>query len=280
MKLIKLVLFLTTAVVLVAGQTLDECLQKDSISCVQKSIYEKAKEFFGKESLEILPGVNLVKSQDTNNAENRNARSSKDIIYDQEIDGANDVAERQNLLESFVGEEVSNYFTGRSLKINFAPVFEKIGESARAISDSMPQEIRQAADEIVEGRAKKLKLLKSIIPLLIAAKVKIGALATVAYFFIALIAKKAIFSALISLAISAFIGLRYLWSSKSGGGFTPYNSGWSGGISGGGGWAPPVSSGGWAPPVSSGGWATSGSGGWDDGHYAQNQAYSSYHHRR
>lgn len=111
-----------------------------------------------------------------------------------------------------------------------------------------------------------------MIPLLIAAKAKIGALATIAYFFIALVAKKAIFASLISIAISAFIGLKYLWSSKSGSSFTPYNSGWSGSVSNVGG--------GWSAPVSSGGWATSGSGGWDDGHYAQNQAYSSYHHRR
>ncbi|KAI4491856.1 hypothetical protein M0804_003248 [Polistes exclamans] len=269
-KLITFVIYLITIVVLVNGQTLDECLQKDSISCVQKSIYRKAKEFFDKDSLEILPGVNLVKSQDPNSEERNAARSNKDIIYDREIDDANDVAERQNLLENFVGEEASNYLTGRSLKINFAPVFEKIGESARVITDTMPQEIRQAADEIVEGRVRKLKLLKTILPLLIAAKVKIGALATGAYLLIALIAKKAIIASLISIAISAFIGLKYLWSSKSGGGFTPYNSGWSGGIS--------SIGGGWAPPVSSGGWATSGSGGWDDGHYAQNQAYSSYHH--
>ncbi|XP_015173238.1 PREDICTED: uncharacterized protein LOC107064741, partial [Polistes dominula] len=267
------VIYLITIVVLVTGQTLDECLQKDSISCVQKSIYRKAKEFFDKESLEILPGVNLVKSQDTNTI-GRNAKTNKDIIYDQEIDGANDVAERQNLLENFVGEEASNFFTGRSLKINFEPVVEKIGESARALTDSMPQEIRQAADEIVEGRVRKLKLLRTILPLLIAAKVKIGLLATGAYLFIALIAKKAIIASFISLSIMAFIILKQFWSSRSVGSFTPYNSGWSSGISSIGG------GGGWVPPVSSGGWATSGTGGWDDGHYAQNQAYSSYHHRR
>lgn len=117
MKLITIVC-LTTAVVLVAGQNLDECLQQDSISCVQKSIYRKAKEFFGKDSLEIVPGINLIRNQD-NNLDGRNARSSKVLIYDQEIDGANDVAERQNVLESFVGEEASNYFTGRSLRVMF-----------------------------------------------------------------------------------------------------------------------------------------------------------------
>lgn len=38
------------------------------------------------------------------------------------------------------------------LQINFAPAIEKITESARAISDSVPQEIRQAVDEVVEGK--------------------------------------------------------------------------------------------------------------------------------
>lgn len=176
-----------------------------------------------------------------------------------------------------------------SFQINFAPAFEKIGESARAIGDSAPEEVRQAVDQVVEGtlcsiktfranftpalfnsrnstfpgRGRK-KILKSILPLLIAAKVKIGALATLAYFAIGLIAKKAIFASLISLAISAFFGLKALWS-KNSHDITPYN-GWAGG-----------NNGGWVAPVASG-WSSSANS-WDDSHgYAQSQAYSGYHH--
>ncbi|XP_012287558.1 uncharacterized protein LOC105703632 [Orussus abietinus] len=246
---------------LASAETLDECLQQDSISCVQRSLYRKAKEFFGKDTLEIVNGVSLVKAED------RGAKSGKQLIYDQEIETANSVVERQNVLENFVGEEAGEFLAGRSLKINFAPAIERIGESARALTESVPQEIRQAVDEVVEGRGKK-KLLKSILPLLIAAKVKIGALATLAYFGIALLAKKAIIASLISIAISAFLGLKSLWS-KGGHDVTPYSGGWSGG--GGGGWAAPVS----------GGWSSSGSAGWDDPHgsySAQSQAYSGYHH--
>lgn len=36
-------------------------------------------------------------------------------------------------------------------QINLASTFEKIHESARAISESTPPEIRQVVDEIVEG---------------------------------------------------------------------------------------------------------------------------------
>lgn len=116
------------------------------------------------------------------------------------------------------------------------------------------------------GRGKK-KQLKHLLPLLLAAKAKIGALATLGYFVTGFIAKKAIVVSLISLAISAFIGFKSLWS-KGGHDATPYH-GWSSG--------PSVSSGGWSAPVSSGGWSSGGS--WDDGHaYAQSQAYSGYHH--
>ncbi|KAF3424470.1 hypothetical protein E2986_06020 [Frieseomelitta varia] len=260
---------LTSAVVLASGQSLDDCLQSDSISCVQKSLYRKAKEFFDEDSFELFSGVSLVKNGDSRG---RSSKTSKELMYEQEIDAANSITDRQSVLENFVSDEAGEFLAGRSLRINFAPAFEKIGESARALSDSAPEEVRQAVNEVVEGtqillaaertRRGKKKLLKSILPLLIAAKVKIGALATLAYFAIGLIAKKAIFASLISLAISAFIGLKALWS-KNSYDVTPYN-GWSGNA-------------GWSAPVASGGWSSGGS--WDDSHgYAQSQAYSGYHH--
>ena len=104
------ILCLTSIVVLASGQSIDECLTKDSISCVQRSLYRKAKEFFGKESFDIISGVSLVKAT-------RSSRSDKEVLYDQEIESANNVAERQSALENFVGEEVSDFFAGRSLKV-------------------------------------------------------------------------------------------------------------------------------------------------------------------
>lgn len=125
----------------------------------------------------------------------------------------------------------------------------------------------------VPGRKKKMK---GILPLLIAAKVKMGILATLTYFVAGLLAKKAIFASLISLAISAFVGMKSLWGGKGGHDITAYSSGWnqpiSGGWSGGGGGG----GGGWSAPVVTGGWSN---GGWDDGHaYAHGQAYSGHHH--
>lgn len=123
---------------------------------------------------------------------------------------------------------------------------------------------------IVSGRGKK-KLLKTIIPLLLAAKLKIGMMATMAYFSIALIAKKAIFASMLSIAISTFLGLKSLWATKStSDGSTAYSAGWNSG---------PVASGSWSAPVaaSSSGW--SGGSGWDDTHgsYSNQGGYSGYH---
>lgn len=125
---------------------------------------------------------------------------------------------------------------------------------------------------IQTGRGKK-KLLKKVLPLLLLAKAKIGALATLAYFALALIAKKAIIASLISIAITSFIGLKSLYD-KKGSVF--------GGASTGAGYATTgYNNGGWSSGGSTG-WSSAGgssSAGWDDNqHYAaQNQAYSGYH---
>ncbi|KAL7296197.1 hypothetical protein TKK_0010736 [Trichogramma kaykai] len=267
--------------------TVDECLQKDSITCVQKSLYKRAKELFEKDSYELVAGVSLVKSRRDDGA--RSGTGGKAAKYEEEIEKASGIGERQAALENYISEEIGDFFTGRSLKINFLPVIEKIGESARALKESIPAEIKQAASDVVEGRGKK-KLLKSLWPVLILAKVKLGVLASLFYFGITLIAKKAIIASLISLAISAFIGLRNYMTKSISHDATAYSSGWSSG-------ANAISSAGWAASpqlsVSSGaaipssGWAAApqaipgGGSGWEDisGAYsAQNQAYQAYRH--
>ncbi|XP_012255472.2 ATP-dependent RNA helicase DED1 [Athalia rosae] len=272
----KLLLAVLLVAAVAAAQTIDECLQQDSISCVQKSLYRRAKDFFGQDKLEIVRGVNLIKSKDS-----RSAKTGDDVVYDQEIETKTTVAERQTTLENFVTDKISGFVSGRSLQINFSPMIEEFSNSARALSSSVPDEIRQAVDEVVEGRGKK-KILKSILPLLLAAKVKIGALAVLAYFGLALIAKKAILASLISIAISAFVGLKSLFSGHGHGhghehehghgSPTAYNAG---------GWSSGGNTGGWSSGGSGGGWSSGGSSGWDDrnsNYAAQNQAYSGYQH--
>ena len=109
------VVVLTSAVVLASGQSLDDCLQSDSISCVQKSLYRKAKEFFDEDSFELFSGVSLVKNADSRG---RSSRTSKELMYEQEIDAANSVTDRQSALENFVSDEAGEFLAGRSLRVN------------------------------------------------------------------------------------------------------------------------------------------------------------------
>lgn len=113
MKMLGKLLILATAVVLVTGQSIDECLKQDSISCVQKSLYRTAKELFARDKLELVSGISLVKSA----AESRSSRSGKELIYDQEMDAANDIVGRQNTLENFISDEAGHYLTGRSIRV-------------------------------------------------------------------------------------------------------------------------------------------------------------------
>ena len=84
-------------------------------------------------------------------------------------------------------------------------------------------------------------MIKALLPVLLAAKMKIVALLGLAYVVIALIAKKAILASLVSLAISGFIAIKKLMSQQSHGHHevkevhAEYSGhgGWSGG---GGGW--------------------------------------------
>lgn len=116
MKSLSIIVILTTAVVLTAAdQAIDECLKQDSISCVQKTLYRTAKEFFDKDKLELMSGVSLVRS---NADAGRSSRSGKELAYDQEMEAANDVVARQNALENFIGDEAGQFLTGRSLRVN------------------------------------------------------------------------------------------------------------------------------------------------------------------
>lgn len=107
------ILCLSMAMIIINGEEINKCLEIDSISCIQRNLYRTAKEFFDNDNIEIVKGFTLVKS-----AYSRNARSSKEVIYDQEINAANNVVDRQNVLENFVGEGVKDFLSGRSLKVN------------------------------------------------------------------------------------------------------------------------------------------------------------------
>jgi len=99
------------------------------------------------------------------------------------------------------------------------------------------------------ARGKK-KLLKSLLPILIAVKLKAAALLALAFLVISLVAKKAILVSLVSTAISAFVAVQKFLSQRSQHPHhqlhetyvAPYGGGWDGVVGGG------YSSGGYGHP--------------------------------
>lgn len=193
--------------------------------------FRKAREFFNQKSIPIFTGLSLDKKP----AEGRDARSSENILSEKKVEASEDVEARSNAIQSYVANNLANFINQRSLNVNLIDMARNLmgldsAEEVIEVEEDVPGE---------EGRSKKKKVLKkvkkSILPLLLAIKMKVAVLAVITFFGIALIAKKALLASFISLAISGFIGLKKLLAKKSHhyvAEEVPYHGGWSSG----GGW--------------------------------------------
>lgn len=145
----------------------------------------------------------------------RDARSSN--VDGTFVEQAADVEQRENALENFVTEGAKSFFQERSLNLDMA-------SAARSVAGAIPEEVKSSVRSLVsEARGKKKKILKSLLPILGLVKLKFAALAIVALFGIALIAKKALVISIIALILSKFLLIKKLLSkgkgdSSSGGG--------------------------------------------------------------
>lgn len=194
----KFVLALCIIGVATAQDNFKSCLEQDSISCVQLAIYRKAKEFFSSPKIELMSGLSFVKPVD------RNARSSD--IDGTSVEQAANVEEREGALENFVTEGAKNFFQERSLNLDMA-------SAARSVAGVIPEEVKSSVRSLVsEARGKKKKLIKSLLPILGLVKLKFAALAIIALFGIALIAKKALIISIIALILSKFLLIKKLLS--------------------------------------------------------------------
>lgn len=232
--------------------------------------FRQAKEFFDKPTVEFVGGLSLTKT-----AEGRQAKALEDNAI--AVETAKSVDERNTQIQNYLFTELKNFFQERSLNFNFA-------NAARSISNAIPDDVKAEMRGLVEeGRLKKRKLLRKLMPILMGLKVKFVALGVLTLFGLLFIAKKALVVSFIALALSLFSGLSGL-SQKSGGGLggglfsglgNLFGGGAGGGYSAGGaGWA---GNGGWS---SGGGWS-GGNSGWDShGAYsspvAQTVAYSGH----
>lgn len=169
-----------------------------------QQIYRKAREFFDSPKIELLGGLSFIKPT------GRDARSTN--VDGTLVETANDVEQRENALEGFVSEGAKNFFQERSLNLDMAT-------AARSLAGAIPEEVKSSVRSMVsEARGKKKKIIKALLPILGLVKLKVAALAVVALFGIALIAKKALVISIIALILSKFLLIKKLLSKGKGDG--------------------------------------------------------------
>lgn len=161
-------------------------------------VYRKAREFFDSPKVELFGGLSFVKPA---------GRDGRSVSIDgTSVEQSNNVEERENALENFVTEGARSFLQERSLNLDMATV-------ARSVSGAIPEEVKSSVRSLVtEARGKKKKLLKQLLPILGLVKLKVAALAVVALFGIALIAKKALVISVIALILSKFLLIKKLLS--------------------------------------------------------------------
>ncbi|KAK9501626.1 hypothetical protein O3M35_012319 [Rhynocoris fuscipes] len=268
MKYLLILAVFSTASVLIVSADIDDCIHKDSIACVQIEVFRKMKSYFDQDKIELFGGLALTKRELDADQAARNLK--EDGSVEDEIVQTKDIEVREDALEQFAITRVSRLLDERSLTWNLTPLVSDVTAAARSLSDSIPTEIKDGVSNFInEGRGKKKKLLKALLPLLIGLKMKLGGFMVLAYFVIALIAKKALIASLIALAISGFIAIKKLLSQQQQ--HMPHHEvhevahGWAGPSYGGGG----------GGGYSSGGWDSYGGSAHDShGAYSSNVAHT------
>ncbi|XP_022220788.1 keratin, type II cytoskeletal 2 oral [Drosophila obscura] len=255
-----------------------KCLDTDSISCLQLTLFRKAKSIFDNPQIELFGGVSLVKANE--------GRQGKSLDNSVAVEAAPTVEARTAEMGNYFMDNAKSFFAERSLNFNFANAARSV---ARAIPDDIKADLREL---VVESRTRKKKLLKKFLPILLGVGAKIAVLGVGSIFGLLFLAKKALVVSVIAfflaLAAGASSGLgRIGGSGGSGGGLL----GGLGGLFGGknaGGASSSASSGGWSSgggAASNNGWSSGGSSGWDThGAYsspvAQTIAYQGYKQAR
>ncbi|XP_068156490.1 uncharacterized protein Osi6 [Drosophila tropicalis] len=252
-----------------------KCLEADSISCLQLTLFRKAKSIFENPQIELFGGVSLVKAN-----EGRQGKSLDNAIA---VEAAPSVEARTTEMGNYFMDNAKSFFAERSLNFNFANAARSV---ARAIPDDIKADLREL---VVESRTRKKKLLKKFLPILLGVGAKIAVLGVGSIFGLLFLAKKALVVSVIAfflaLAAGASSGLSRLGGSGgSGGGLLGGLGGLFGGKNAG---SSSASSGGWSSGggASSSGWSSGGSSGWDShGAYsspvAQTIAYQGYKQAR
>jgi hypothetical protein len=126
--------------------TLDECLKKDSISCLQVRIYRSIKSFLDQDRIDLIGGFSLVREEDSKNE--AKAMTTEDIISEEQFLGAHDFESRESAIESFVYQKISVFFQEHSIRWNVPPVLGQV-TAVGARAENLPAGLRQTINHLV-----------------------------------------------------------------------------------------------------------------------------------
>lgn len=130
------------------ADSIDDCLDKDSISCIQFKLYRNVRSFFSQDNIELFGGLSLIK----NDVDEKSAKKER-ALFDEsesEIISAKDSEARENALESFTLTNAANFLQQRSLHWNLNPFVNQVSETARSIYESVPSEMKTKVTEFIE----------------------------------------------------------------------------------------------------------------------------------
>lgn len=100
-------------------------------------IFRKARDFFAQDKIEVLGGIALTKS-----ADGRGAKSSENILADQQMEKNTAVEDREVALESYLWGKARSFMTERSITWNPS-------ETARSLSNALPENVREDISSLV-----------------------------------------------------------------------------------------------------------------------------------
>ncbi|KAK0164966.1 hypothetical protein PV328_003529 [Microctonus aethiopoides] len=168
-----------------------DCVRTESVNCIKYKVFAFVdKMLTDKDDITLSEGITVVK---TSTAEEGAPRS---------IEGSD--------VDSLLFDRLGRFLKTHTIKVDLKGtdilgVVESAGRSLEEISDNMTT---------VEGRGKKKKTQKILMPMMMALGLKAAALLPLALGAIALIAGKALLVGKIALVISAIIGLKKLFGGQ------------------------------------------------------------------
>ncbi|KAK7789741.1 hypothetical protein R5R35_001851 [Gryllus longicercus] len=186
----------------------NECLRKNSVSCVKYKLFSFVDKVLStKDSFSLTEGVTVVKTPGA--ADAKVGGAPRGLGDDDSVEGA-------------LASRLEQFLETHTLKIDLSgkDVLNSVTSVGRALGDvadglGLTEEEDDAAGAVgEEGRGKKKKASKILMPLLLALKLKAAALIPLALGAIALIAGKALLIGKIALLLAAIIGLKKLLSQQ------------------------------------------------------------------